>query len=463
MGRVLLLNGNPTGGGVDGELVDADNPVRSAALATGADDETAPIALAVRTETGYRRDGPTAIEPTSDRWALAPDDGGAPGTWCGWGEPLLIAEQLAPENVVVWVKARVTSDESYAVAFDDADELLVPSDAYQLTTAGRSLVIRSSIIEGVGRTLGITYDVDGITGRSLDVTYYLIGAVGASLDVGYGVTGAVGASLDVGYDVLAAVGASLDVGYDVLAAVGASLDVAYSVVNTIFEDDFASIDTANWLAITSGSATVVASGGKAVITKNSTANVAHLIEKSHPLAHGGTWTVTALVDLSNGGASDYQHPVLALARKSSAPTSGDTFTDVYFPLRIELYRYSVDAHNYFRFKYVNTGGTAVWFDFGGGGAWSTTFDGATDGSGSWVKLPSDTAQYRYMMQADATNGVRMLVKSADGATTYGTSAWVPWSSINGSGSYYIAFGAWQYSFTTAFSGVMNVDRVDVVP
>lgn len=230
----------------------------------------------------------------------------------------------------------------------------------------------------------------------------------------------------------------------------------------IFSDSFATLDTTtNWLAITSGSASIAASGGKAVITKNATGNKALLVAKANALAASANWTVTALVDMSGIGASDDQHPVLALARKSSAPTSGDTFTDdVYFPIRIELYRLSTDGHLYFRFKYLDTGGTANWFDFGTP-AWSTSFDGATNGTGSWIKLLSDTGQYQYVIQGHATNGVRMIVKSADGATTYGTSAYVPWSSINGSGSYYIAFGAWQYSFTTAFTGTMNVDSVIV--
>lgn len=233
--------------------------------------------------------------------------------------------------------------------------------------------------------------------------------------------------------------------------------------STIFSDDFASLDTTtNWLAITSGTATVAASGGKAVITKNSTANKALLVAKANALTHGGTWTVTAKVDVSNEGAADDQHPVLALARKSSAPTSGDTFTDVYFPIRVELYRYSVDGRLYYRFKYLNPSSTAVWYDFGSA-AWSTTFDGATDGTGSWKVLPggNDQAQFQYVIEADATNGLRLKVKSADGTTTHDTSAWVPWSGIYGSGSYYLAFGAWQYSFTTAFSGVMNVDSVVV--
>lgn len=228
-------------------------------------------------------------------------------------------------------------------------------------------------------------------------------------------------------------------------------------------DDFSTLDTTStWLAITSGSGTVAASGGKAVITKNATGNKALLVAKAQPITHGTTKTVTAKVDMSGIGASDDQHPVLALARKSSAPTSGDTFTDAYFPLRIELYRLSTDGHLYYRFKYQNTSPAGVWYDFGGGGAWSTTFDGATDGTGSWKILPSgDTAQYTYVIEMDATNGVRFLVKSADGATTHATSAWVAWSAINGSGDYYVAFGAWQYSFTSAFTGTMNVDSVTI--
>lgn len=229
-----------------------------------------------------------------------------------------------------------------------------------------------------------------------------------------------------------------------------------------WSDTFTTLDTTTqWVTVTSGSATVTASGGKAVITKDSTANKAHLIAKANPVLHGGTWSVSAVVDISAKGSSDYQHPVLALARKSSAPTSGDTFTDVYFPLRIELYNYSVDGHLYYRFKFTNISPAAVWYDFGTP-AWSTTFDGATNGTGSWKLTPSgDTAAYMYVMEGDATNGVRMLVKSSDGGTTHDTSAYIPWSSITGSGDYYVAFGAWQYDFTSAFTGTMNVDSVTV--
>jgi hypothetical protein len=231
-----------------------------------------------------------------------------------------------------------------------------------------------------------------------------------------------------------------------------------------WSDDFSALDTTTrWVTVTSGSGSVAASGGKCVINKANSSSKAHLIAKADALTHGATWSVTALVDVSDSGASDWQHPALALGRKSSAPTSGDTFTDEYFPLRVELYHYSTDGFLYYRFKHHRSGPTAYWYDFGTP-AWSTTFDGATDGTGSWKVLPSgETTAYRYVIEGDASSGVRFKVQSADGLTTHDTSAYVAWADIYGTGDYYIAFGAWQYNFTSAFSGVMNVDSVTVGP
>lgn len=424
MTNIGLLIGSPTQGGSDGVLVGPGNPIAGPDFFTGADTIGAAVAVAARVLVGgYQRAGTFTIQilgSTADRWRLAPNVGGAPGTWGAWGDPLTLPGPITPANTLFFAQSRALATD--AAGDDTIVVFQIPDDVAANAPVGRSWVLP-----------------------------YAIGSVNT-----------VGRSWSLPYSIRAAVGKSWALPSTVLATVGKSWALPYAIAASGLTDDFASsIDSSTWLAITSGTASISVSGGKAVITKDSTANKALLVAKVKPVAHGSTALISAKVDISNAGASDYQHPVLALARKSSAPTSGDTFTDVYFPLRIELYKYSVDGHLYYRFKYLDTGGTAQWYDFNPGN-WSTTFDSATDGTGSWKILPSgDTTQYTFQIEFHATNGVRMLVKSADGATTHATSAWIPWSSINGSGDYYVSFGAWQYSFTTAFSGVMNVDSIAV--
>lgn len=421
----LFLGGTP--GGADGTEITALAPGTVPDIpTTGVEVISAAVRVNARVLlSGFRSAGAFTIElvgTNASRWQLAPDVAGSPGTWQAWGASLALIDPLEDVNVPFWMRARAIDGETVGVETDDLSVVLRTPDS-----------------------------VLGLVGRSWVLPY----AIPAS--------SAVGASWALPYTVRNVVGASWVLPYAVKNAVARSWVLPYSIAAAGITDGFSSLDTATWLVVTSGTGSVAASGGKAVITKPDTSSKAHMLAKVQPLPHGGTWTVTALVDLSNEGASDYQHPVLALARKSSAPTSGDSFTDAYFPLRIELYSYSVDGRLYYRFKFINTSPAAVWYDFGGGGAWSTTFDGATDGTGSWKVLPggNDQAQFQYVVEADATNGVRFKVKSADGTTTHDTSAWVAWSAITGSGDYYIAFGAWQYDFTTAFSGVINVDSVAV--
>ena len=233
MPNVLLINGDPTQGGVDGSLVSTDNPVQPDLLTTGADAETNPIRLALRTNPGYQRNGPLAVTPQGAhavKWALAPDENGAPGTFGAWGAALVLANVLTARNLVFWVKARVTADESYPTLYNDLGVTFsVPDDAYLLAPVGRSLAMGYVEASGVGRSLGQVYTVRVIVGRSADQSYGVTGIIGRSLSQPYGMGGQATRSAALPYGINAAVGRSSALPYTVKSAVGRSAALPYNV------------------------------------------------------------------------------------------------------------------------------------------------------------------------------------------------------------------------------------------
>lgn len=118
MAYIHLYMNNPTAGGTDGIQVSEgteDNPIVVGPLNATANEESAPIKLAVRCEEGYKTSGTVIIQPvgaTADKWALAPDDNGQPGTWLDYGAALTITDEIGSTNYIFWAKAKATSDES---------------------------------------------------------------------------------------------------------------------------------------------------------------------------------------------------------------------------------------------------------------------------------------------------------------------------------------------------------------
>lgn len=233
MPNVLLLNGSPTQGGTDGTLVTGGNPVTPDLLTTGNDAETTPLKLAVRTNVGYERTGPSAITPqgaNASKWALAADSNGSPGAWGAWGAALLLSPTLRATNQIFWIKARVTSDESYPTLYNDLTVTLsLPDDAYLLVPVGRSLAMGFAEIVGASRALGMVYSLRNIAGRSLDQPFATSGAVGRSLDMPYAHGGYIGQSNFMPYAVQNIVGRSGALPYGIIAATGRSAGLPYTI------------------------------------------------------------------------------------------------------------------------------------------------------------------------------------------------------------------------------------------
>ncbi|AEG14684.1 hypothetical protein Desku_1097 [Desulfofundulus kuznetsovii DSM 6115] len=117
MAFIHVYMNNPTAGGTDGVLVSEGteaNPITVGPLNATENEESAPIKLALRCETGYKTSGTVTVQPVgtkADKWALAPDVAGAPGTWQAYGAALTIEDVISDTNYVFWAKARATSDE----------------------------------------------------------------------------------------------------------------------------------------------------------------------------------------------------------------------------------------------------------------------------------------------------------------------------------------------------------------
>ena len=117
MAYIHLYKDNPTSGGTDGTLVsegDESSPVTVTLTVEDVDVESGAIKLALRCESGYQTSGDTTITPTgdnSDKWALAPDNGGSPGTFGSYGDPLTISDVVGDTNYIFWVKAKALASE----------------------------------------------------------------------------------------------------------------------------------------------------------------------------------------------------------------------------------------------------------------------------------------------------------------------------------------------------------------
>lgn len=224
-----------------------------------------------------------------------------------------------------------------------------------------------------------------------------------------------------------------------------------------FTDNFSSLDTTStWVAVTTGSGSVAASGGKAVISKPAQTDKASLVAKAQSIATSSTKTITALIDVSSWGGAFNQIGALQLVRKTSAPSSGDTHDTSYVPFAVEFFNDGGTPYQV-RGRYRSSGGSDLYYD--NSNAWTAS------PSGVYFDLPSgDTAQYQVVIELDATSGVRAKLKSSNGATTHWTTAYVSWANLGGSGSnLWVAFAAhqWQLTSSAAFAGTMSVDSVTI--
>ena len=107
-----IYKNNPTAGGTDGTQVSEStglNPISVTLNATN-NEESIPIKLAIRCETGHQTVGDCVISitgTTSLKWALSLDN----VTWNTYGSSLTISSTINNTNIIFYSKAKASSDE----------------------------------------------------------------------------------------------------------------------------------------------------------------------------------------------------------------------------------------------------------------------------------------------------------------------------------------------------------------
>ena len=120
MSYIHLYKGSPTSGAADGTLVsegDGSSPITLGPLNATSNEESSALKLGIRCETGYVTAADVVITPTGTtaaKWALAPDNGGTPGTFGAYGAALTITSVINATNTIFWAKAKATSGETPA-------------------------------------------------------------------------------------------------------------------------------------------------------------------------------------------------------------------------------------------------------------------------------------------------------------------------------------------------------------
>lgn len=119
MADIHIYKGTVTAGGTNGTLVSEagaqTSPIEIGQLNATNNEVSTDQKLAIRCDTGYTTSGDTTITPTGTtaaKWALAPDNAGAAGTYGAYGAALTISSAIDATNTIFWVKAKATSDES---------------------------------------------------------------------------------------------------------------------------------------------------------------------------------------------------------------------------------------------------------------------------------------------------------------------------------------------------------------
>lgn len=142
----ILYRDNPTANGTDGVPVSVGTENYPVVAKMKKSQTSSPIKLAVRCEEGEETDGAT-IDPigdTKDKWSLAPDNNGQPGTWLDWGASLEIEDTITDVNYIFWARAKIDADESFSrdrkVDFEVNGD---PFDALrQLSVVSRNIALR---------------------------------------------------------------------------------------------------------------------------------------------------------------------------------------------------------------------------------------------------------------------------------------------------------------------------------
>ena len=204
------LNGSP--GAADGDLITSESPGVVGDLApAGTEVVSSPVRVCARViPSGFRRDGNLTVEVVgaeADRWQLAPDVSGGPGSWEAWGASLtLTLSSLANANVPFWMRARATPDEAVAVSTDDLTVVLrTPDNVVAAVGQSWSLPYVIALSSFVGRSWVMNYTILNTVGRSWTLPYTVINTVGRSWNLPYTINTSVpvGQSWSLPYSILA--------------------------------------------------------------------------------------------------------------------------------------------------------------------------------------------------------------------------------------------------------------------
>ena len=122
---IKVYKGTPTGGGTDGTLVSEGTglePIESGSILIPESGYTEGswVKLAIRCDSGYETEEASGrharvsiVDSTHvDKWQLAPDSTGSPGTPEDWGDPLDFAAQIGATNTIFWARARAAYTET---------------------------------------------------------------------------------------------------------------------------------------------------------------------------------------------------------------------------------------------------------------------------------------------------------------------------------------------------------------
>ena len=115
---IKIYFNSPTSGGTDGTAASIDTevtPIVFGPLDTTENEVSDPVKLAIRCDSGYKAATGATITPTGTAaamFALAPDDGGIPGTFGSYGAALTFSAEIPDSNVIFWAKAKSADTES---------------------------------------------------------------------------------------------------------------------------------------------------------------------------------------------------------------------------------------------------------------------------------------------------------------------------------------------------------------
>ena len=118
MSLIGIYFGTVTASGTDGTRASEGTgatPITIGPLDTATNEESAAMKLAIRCDSGYVTATGTTITPTgttATKWALAPDNSGAAGTFGAYGAALEFADPIPDSNVLFWAKAKTVSTET---------------------------------------------------------------------------------------------------------------------------------------------------------------------------------------------------------------------------------------------------------------------------------------------------------------------------------------------------------------